>query len=813
MKKSLLFLSLIFLFVIFAASARADFTITTNLTTNTVCPGSTIVIEDIVSGSPGTYTVTISGTAATFATAVPQGFWLEPETSRVIYSYITPTSKTSPGNYVLDVTIGSGQKVKTVRHNLIVENCHNTIIKVEPISQPICACDRKSFLLKITNNGKYLENYDLDVEGPASQWTELSSKSITLAPNASATVTAYITMPCNVKGDYELNFLIKAKSEYSRANVKANASVISCYDYAMSTEKTYYSMCEADKLTVPVKIKNFGTQNNIYKINTYAPNWTHIDLNKLTIASNNEGTFNLLAEPPYGTQGNFTVNFDVMSEFGKVQKKYDIQLDVSKCYGVSVLIDDEKDKICNALSNTYPVIIRNNGKFMNTYDITLEAPEWVTISEKHVTLNASKEKTLTLDIHPPYNLNSSDYKIKVKAYDAKSKVSAEDTITITTVTLNECYQPAISTKDDQMTVSRDGTATALFIVENKGTNDANYTMGISGTATKFSQINPGTISLKATKAETLYLYVAPPVDTPLDTYSVTVTVRLKDTTILAAKTITINVVEAGKISQPPVQPPTNVTNQTQVSQPSFFSKIIDWIVSLFTPKTTANVTNATNETKKPTNITTNQTTNATKQTNATKTTTNKTTNHAPTLAKQIPQVNIKSGAKEIISLNDYFSDSDNDDLTYVTVKPMNMTVTLAGDKVTIEPNKGFTGTREITFYASDGKDITQSNIVKIVVTESTQTNQTSNQTNKTTTQTNATKTTNKTNATNESEEIEITGKEKEETSETSPNYWGLIIVAIVIVAIIIILLSGLGKKIIRYFEEEPTNGKKNNNHK
>lgn len=806
---------MIFFALVVATFAKADFSVTTNLTTNIVCPSSTIVIEDIVTAAtPGAFTITIGGTASSFTTTVPSGFWLEQDEQEVIYSYITPSSKVSPGSYVLEVTIAQGGVVKTQRHTIIVENCHNAVIKIEPQTQAICACEQKSFTLTLSNLGNYLENYILSVEGPAKDWINLSSKEITLGSNKSTTITAYVMTPCNIRGNYEVNFVAKSKSEYAKANAKANIDVVSCYDYSISTEKNYYSICEAEKLTIPVKIKNFGTQSNIYKINMKGPNWATLDLKQITIEKDKEGTFNIIAQPPYKIQGNFTIFLEVMSEYGKVLKKHDVRIDVAKCYDVAVTIEEDKDKMCNALSNTYSVVVRNTGNFQNTYDIVLEAPEWVTISEKRLTLNASKEKSITLDVHPPYDTKEDTYEIKVKAVDAISKAEASDTLNITTISLEECYRPAVSTKDEIVKVARDGTATVLFIVENKGSNDANYTIEISGTATKFAQINPGTIELKAGKAETLYLYIAPPLEQQLDDYTVTVTVRLEDTTILASKTITITVVEAG-VTTPQLPSPAPI--EKEEAKPSIFAQIISWLANLFKAKP-SNETQPKVEITNFTNI------------NITNAITNETTpkkNEPPTLIKKIPDITIQSGKEETINLADYFSDPNNDALTYVAVKPSNITLTIVGNIVTIEPQQNFIGTRELVFYASDGYSLAQSNSIKIIVTNgtstTTSTNTTNNNTNNIQNNTNNTQTTQTTsqNSSNlaENSELECDERcydsilEKETIEEKTKNldlskYTGWIILAIIILAVIVIVLTGAGKKIINFFEED--SGKKNN---
>ena len=749
---SIVFLLILTFLAIFSAINAKAFTITTNIDTNTVCPSSTIVIETIVTAiTGGSFSVSAGGTAAAFTTTVPQGFWLEPGQQGVFYSYITPSSKIAPGNYILELTITQNGVTKKARHNIIVENCHQTSIQIEPVSQTICACEEKSIKLTISNAGRYIENYELKVEGPAAQWTKLSAKSITLAPNSSTTVMAYVNTSCNAAGNYEINFIAESKSPYAKANAKASIAIVHCYDYTVSSEKIYYEMCEAEKLTIPIKIKNLGVQPNVYKINMQGPAWATIDQKQISLNNGSEETFNLIVEPPYKTRGNSTIYFEILSDYGKVLKKHELLLNIVKCYDVSVTIPEEKDKICNALSNTYEVIVKNTGKFVNTYDIILEAPEWVTINKKRITLNATQEEPIVLDVHPPYNANPNTYKIKVKAFDPISKVEASDSLDITTISLEECYKPAINIDNDTITVALDNTATAIFIIENKGSHKANYSIELSGTATRFSQINPSTISIQPGKAIPVYLYIAPPLDLQTGDYVVTVTARLKDTTIAASKTITIKVVPETEaiVEQPkPEEKPEEKPAEVQAEKKPFFYQIISWITSLFKGKNVTNIIQPTiiNETI---------------------------LNLPPVLTKKIPDITIKAGSKEILDLSQYFADPENDTLTYLVIEPRNITITIIGSQVIIEPQKDFTGTREISFYASDGYNIVQSNHVKIIVT-------------------NSSIETNSSLIANSTETEQKVAMQKLVTP----------IIAVIIIAIIFIIIIKFGNKIISFFEEE-----------
>ncbi len=877
---------------VFCISEASAFTITSNITTNTVCPSSTIVIEDVVTASSaGAFTVTVEGTAATFTTTVPTGFWLEGGQSQSIYSYITPSSQVVPGNYKLKITVEkSNGNIKTVEHNVIVENCHNTVLSVEPETLSVCACEEKTLMLNINNLGNYLENYEISIEGPAADWITLSSDSVTLASCTETDIEAYVMTPCNVAGTYEINFVVTSENPYAQANKVANIEVVSCYDYILSSEKIYYSMCESDELSVPLKIKNLGTRDNIYRINLEGPSWTTLDQNTLNVAEGEEKTFNIIARPPYTTQGNFSAHIEVLSDFGKVLKKYDLTLDVEKCYDVAITIEEERDRMCNALSNTYAVIIKNNGNFENTFDITLEGQEWATISERHITLGAGEETSIILDIHPPYNTLGGEYDFTIKVKDPLSGAEAEDTIAIESITIEECYKPAISIADDPVSVARDSTATAIFIIENKGEQPAHYNIEISGTGTSFSQINPGAIDIEAGEAQTVYLYIAPPPETQLQDYKVTVTVRLEDTTILASRTITINVVksEEGELIIP--------EEPVEEEEKSWFQKTIDWIVNLFTPKqveeqeeiieepeeeqfsgsegdsftfnikdeehtaeleeveddsvtiqissdpiivdldvgetkqfdtdnngyldleiTLNSITDGIadltfkeleeeiieEEPEEEPEETTEEPEETTEEPEETTEEPEETTeepeepeeNQAPVLKEDIPDLEIGAGQTYEIDLKDYFEDPNGDVLTYVTVKPLNVDVSVSGSIVTLTPKAGSEGeTREVTFYASDGIELTESNVVTITITEAAESVEEEPEP--------------------EIEEQEPTEEQPEETGEESSDnffskYKGLLIAGLIILVIIIILLSGLGKKIIGFFEEEvPANNRK-----
>lgn len=710
--------TLISAILVFSMSFASAFALEDKTSTNVVCPSSTILLQQTVTADQSSsFTITTSGTAKSFSTTVPSGFWLNEGQSQTIYTYITPSSKITPGKYNIKITIESNGVSKDVEKEIVVENCHYVELTVEPLTK-ICSCEEKTVGLNITNKGRYLENYKLGVEGPANDWISLSSSTISLSPNSSTVAYAYVKTPCEVKGSYELNFVLESLP-YVKTNKKAQIEVVPCYDYTIATDKVLYSMCEAGELTIPVKIKNLGTTDNIYKINFEAPEWTKADQRELSIKENEEKSFNIIANPPYGTNGNFTIKIDVLSDYGKVMKSLELEEDVESCYGVSVAIEADRDKICNALSSSYSVIVKNTGKFANSYELLLEGPEWAALSNNSIALDAGAEGALSLGINPPFENAAGIYNITVKAVDSISNVEASDAIIIETINATDCYKPSISTQEDEIEVAIDSTATLPLIVENKGTNAANYSIELSGTAASFCQINPGAVAVNPNEAQTIYLYIAPSLELNSDEYTITATARLADTTVLSSKNIVISVTPAEELELPLIEEETevdvanttetnetiNITGQvieTPEAKPSLWSRFIEWLGNLFRPKKAAITEDLTNLSNL-TDIMAENITDASAE------------NRAPVLNKDIPDIELNPGETYTIDLADYFSDPDKDALSYIPIKPAHIDAAIYGSVVSLTAELNFTGPTSTTFYAYDGVEITSSNLVKITL--------------------------------------------------------------------------------------------------
>lgn len=94
-------------------------------------------------------------------------------------------------------------------------------------------------------------------------------------------------------------------------------------------------------------------------------------------------------------------------------------------------------------------------------------------------------------------------------------------------------------------------------------------------------------------------------------------------------------------------------------------------------------------------------------------------NTPPTLSSNIPNQTWGEDNYTIINLNEYFLDSDSDNLLYTFTDPTNVTVSVSNETgiVILESNRNWFGNKSIIFTASDGIETTGSNNITLTVNE------------------------------------------------------------------------------------------------
>ncbi|MBT6995053.1 hypothetical protein HN953_00315 [Candidatus Woesearchaeota archaeon] len=571
-------LVLLFLFILPIAFASDSYTFYSGAELDSVCPRSTGLYSDVIENDGDVlldFSVSSSGSAAAFATTVPTGFTLYPGEIKNIYTYVTPMSSVGVGNYVLQIDANANGISKSISHNIAVGDCYEYSFDVLDTQKSICPCEDEKFGFQVTNLGEYLENYELSVEGAHSGDVVLSQNTLSLTPGETKVIYAYVQSSCESEaGDYEFSVTVDPVSGTSVKSQVALLTIDGCYNFDVATERDLINICEHSSESVAISVENSGTTSNVFDLELDGPLWANLERNRLEISAGSSGSVNLELVPDYGVEGSFQITFGATPEKGTVKAVNVFDVNVKKCYDVSVTLEKSEDKICNALENTYTVLVRNQGEFEKEFFVDVDGPSWVSVDETSVSLGAGEEKQLTLSVFPQYDTPAAVYDIGVSVTAKDSaKIASSDSMTIQTATQEECYSASLSLDEESISVYYDASGTVPVVVENKGADRATYSLSVSGTASNFVYLNPSTIEVDPGKSEIVYLYIAPSSQVTNGNYEASISVRLDDSTILASDDVKITITDS----------PDDIPDYSpeESSGESFWSKIVAFFSGLF----------------------------------------------------------------------------------------------------------------------------------------------------------------------------------------------------------------------------------------
>lgn len=533
---------LILVFLLVLVNIRA-FQLTSTEDSVSLCPRNTQLFIDLVKNDgqqEQLVDVKVAGSSAAWATSIPTGFVLAPGEERAVYTYLTPMSNTFPANYDLDVKVNTADSSKIAHHTINVKDCHALTTSADLVKET-CSGEKVTYEINVNNLGEFQEIYNLNVEGNIKDKVSLSENNIKLNPDETKKIIVYVESP-KESGDYEFEVVTKSQTgavSYTKFRLVVN----SCYDYSISADKDFLDFCDQSKQIVTLTLTNNGKLANQYGLSVDGPLWASLENTKVTLNPKESRKINLILTPDYSVSGNFEIKIKTLPDKGDTKAETVIKTKINDCNSVFVNVMGAKDEICNLITAKYDVVVKNNGKVAHTFIVNLDAPKWVSLDEsKSFNLAPEAEKKLKLVVSPGFDVESTDYKIKLKVVAADEPgINYEDSISIKTVSKKDCYKVDVKPQKDSVEVKYDGSATVPISIINLGMSKATYELSLSDTATAFTQLNPSVIDVDYGGSEVVYAYIAPNAEIKSGDYNAVVSAKLRGSDILGSGSFSVKV--------------------------------------------------------------------------------------------------------------------------------------------------------------------------------------------------------------------------------------------------------------------------------
>src|SRR3989344_3672452 len=525
----------ILVFIVLINSVYAFELIPSKSTIDQLCPRSTGLFTDVIrSDKDSFYTVNVEGSGAKWSTSVPSGFILKAGEEKTIYTYVTPNIDVSAGNYFVNTVVSTEDGTKKVSHGFTIKNCYLSDLSFKQNSRTACPGDKGIlYELLLRNSGEYRENYELSAKGDG---ITLSNNVVALNPDESKAIYAYVDAGEHDEGVNQFNVVAKTSSGNTIEAGGAVLNINPCYDFDVIADRNTFSICDGEKDSAQLTVTNLGSTDNTYSFVLDAPEWVNVNKNSVELMKGSNGVINLEMSPSYGVEGSFNIVVKTIPKYGYEVIEDSYSVDVKKCNNVDVDIVKIDETMCMDEKLSFDAVVYNNGLVAKDYDISINAPDWISLSDDVVNLNAGEKKTVLLNVD---NASVGSYGVSVRADAVDGSVSSEDRFILNVKSLEECYDAEL-TMSDREVVYYDDSVSIPVTVKNLGSRTASYELSLSGEGVNFIQLNPSSLSVESDKAEVVSLYIAPSAQV-LGEYDVTVNVVADGTTILDSETLSLKV--------------------------------------------------------------------------------------------------------------------------------------------------------------------------------------------------------------------------------------------------------------------------------
>ncbi|MBW3021821.1 hypothetical protein KY328_02795, partial [Candidatus Woesearchaeota archaeon] len=396
--------------VISASALSEDFSLESLKEDITLCTSSPDVADILTITNtgiiPGTYHIKVSGDIAEFTTLSQTSFSLEPADSLDVFVYIRAPNT---GKHTLNINMYTDFGLeKSFQKEVIINNCQNLLIFPKTWSHTTAPCQAATFEFEIFNTGDYTEVYEIKT---ASEFAELSHNPAIIEPNTAQPVFVYTTPGCELYGNQNFEVQVTAKTSGYKATFPLYLNILPLYNFSLASQEEY-SVCESSDTQIPIKLSNKAELQNAYKLTLNSPRWVKLDKKYPILAPKQEAQINLNITDP--KEGAYNITIKAESLLGDLYLEKSFILYVTKCHEFELKLPGDKDTICASTTKRHSIEVINKGTDETTLDLSLEAPEWVSLSEYELTLEPNSSENIILMANPPEDVTGK-HNIEIKA--------------------------------------------------------------------------------------------------------------------------------------------------------------------------------------------------------------------------------------------------------------------------------------------------------------------------------------------------------------------------------------------------------------
>lgn len=642
---------------------------------------------------PAEYAVTVQS-EETFFTPSTSHFALAPG-ARHTFTVKADVPCAWTGTAATDVIVTSDYgRDRILSRELIVHECQNALLSVEG-PEHASVLEPAVYDVRIRNVADFTDGFELTVT-PGEQVTYDADRWARLAPDEERRIRATYTPRPGEEGETELRFTVTSGKNGQEQQATRTLGVHSAYEHELVVP-TSAELCTRVPNEIPFTVRNVYGAENSYRVTTDGPRFAEELDEEFTLAGNEEANRTLRFTPMPGDEGADHLHVALTPAYGdRIERE--IALETSDCYAFTagiVSLPEATDTACCG-ERVYELNVRNEGHSEARYQIDVDAPSWFLPEERTIRLAPQENRNVKLYASIPCIDATHEFPITITNLDAG--VTERFTFTLNSQTPQSCH--AVTVEPQEVTITHE-TPVVSFIVRNDGSETGLYTPLIDArlyervidepfllapgeeavvhleTRGNLSAYERGTYlgTLAIAHSDALYEHAFWTELRPVAWYTnawraVTgfigaattcfwVTLVLALLTLLALLLLLLHFF--------------GLSVKTRLTEHELFVVRTTLLVILFVLLVILGLLGMPD----PAAL------------------------HAAPGDHAGPVIEWYEGEAQVVNLSTYFTDPDDDTLTYTAIQPANIAVDIDGEIATLTPDRGFTGWERIVFTASD----------------------------------------------------------------------------------------------------------------
>ncbi|MFO7794147.1 MAG: hypothetical protein R6V35_04195 [Candidatus Nanohaloarchaea archaeon] len=346
-------------------------------------------------------------------------------------------------NFNVKASSTTSYATETMNVQFNSENCFDSEVSISPETQDAAAFTESQFDVTVRNDGTRDDEFALTTDRG-----ELSET--VLDVDADSTETATLSFTPEDVGEQDITVNAEGNSESSQT-VSVNS-----YN-GMSSDVTFdesTTVCRDESAEYEAEIENDGEAEETYNLSS---NIGALEEDQLTLDAGDSEEVGLTVNSSGMDDGEHTVNLESQATtFDEPTNSDETTLTVENCWDIGLDVVPEIASAGENMSTIYEINVENPGTRENTYRLTHQGPEWISIRPEEVTVGPGQTETVYMYAGVPFEKKG---EVEITAVAEGNEVRATQKVDLV---INEEVEEAIRSNEGRFVGRFSSSASGLY---------------------------------------------------------------------------------------------------------------------------------------------------------------------------------------------------------------------------------------------------------------------------------------------------------------------------------------------------------------